>query len=534
MIPKTSDLVDRKLGIAGRLPLWVARIRASIHTKLLIGFLTIVALMLILGAIGLRSLQNADARATELVRLERQISAYRQLQHNATGQLYATASSLLATDAREIAAAERQLDRLAYDFERAEFISNEDARLLAEIAAEYSSFIATAKEVIDLVADERRDEALSLHHDVLVPMASTLERNAYTLVNLAESSMIEQVDTSARAFRISQAMLIAAALVSVVLALLLGYSLSSSLISPIKVVQERLGKIALGELDQSIDIDNRDELGDLAKNVNRMSSDLHRLYLELEEANRHKSAFLANMSHELRTPMNAIIGFNRLVMRRCEDLLPQKQYDNLGKIAVAADQLLKLINSILDLSKIEAGQMDVTPANAALAPMLTSCLRTMEPILQGKAVTLKADFADNLPVAYTDHDRLRQIVLNFLSNAAKFTDEGSITLRCNVEGSKVLISVADTGIGIPEDQQATIFDEFSQVDSSSTRKYSGTGLGLAISRQLARLLGGDVTVESVPNQGSTFTVWLPLQYKEPDDAELTIGNPDRKIEAITS
>ena len=525
---KPQAAADRKPRVAERLPHWVARVRASIHTKLLVGFLTIVALMLILGAVGLRSLQDADARAAELVRLERQISAYRQLQHNATGQLYATASSFLATDAQEIAAAKRQLGRLAYDFERAEFISKEDARLLREIAGDYSEFIGTANEVIDLVSDGRRDEARSLHHNVLVPLADTLERNAYNLVNLAESSMIEQVDASARAFRTSQAAVIAAALASVALALILGYTLSSSLISPIQVIRQRLRNIALGDLDQRIDIENRDELGDLARNVNRMSHDLHRLYLELEEANRHKSAFLANMSHELRTPMNAIIGFNRLVMRQCEDVLPQKHYDNLGKIAVAADQLLTLINSILDLSKIEAGRMDVNPTEASLAPMLTSCLRTIEPLLQGKGVTLEADFSGNLPIAYTDHDRLRQIVLNFLSNAAKFTDEGKITLSCSVVGPNALISVSDTGIGIPKDQQATIFEEFSQVDSSSTRKYSGTGLGLAISRRLATLIGGDVSVESVPNEGSTFTVWFPLRYQEPEIEKVVIDNPQTK------
>ena len=211
----------------------------------------------------------------------------------------------------------------------------------------------------------------------------------------------------------------------------------------------------------------------------------------------------------------AIIGFNRLVMRRCKDILPPKQYDNLGKIAVSADQLLTLINSILDLSKIEAGRMDVNPTEAMLAPLLESCARTAEPLLQGKTVRLLTEIAPGIPPVLTDHDRLRQIVLNFLSNAAKFTERGTITLTGRADADNVVIAVTDTGIGIPDDQLATIFDEFSQIDSSSTRKYAGTGLGLAISRHLAELLGGGVSVRSTAGEGSTFTVSIPIRYQAP-------------------
>jgi hypothetical protein len=217
-----AGMFPARLPGAKWLPHRVARIRASIQTKLLIGFLVIVGLLVTLGAIGLRSLQDADTRASELVRLERQIAAYRKLQHNATGQLYATASAFLAVDDRELAAAKRQLQRLAYDFDRAEFISNADERLLLEIADDYSRFIATATEIIEMLGAGQREEARRMHQDMLVPLASTLERNAYSLVNLAESSMVEQVDASADAFRVWQAVVIAAALGSAVLALILG------------------------------------------------------------------------------------------------------------------------------------------------------------------------------------------------------------------------------------------------------------------------------------------------------------------------
>jgi len=508
------EALTNRLPGARWLPRCVARLRASIQTKLLAAFLAIVALMIVLGAVGLRSLQDANARAAELVQLERQIAAYRQLQHNATGQLYATASAFLASDEREISAARRQLQRLAYDFDRAQFISQQDRELLQQIQSDYADFIAIATRVVEEVSTGHHDAARMLHHDELVPLANRLERNAYTLVNLAESSMVEQVDLSAEAYRLSQWLLITAAIGSVLLALVLGYSISSSLIVPIRGIRQSLRKIAEGELEQRVEVDNNDELGDLARNANRMSRNLNQLYQQLEEANRHKSTFLANMSHELRTPMNAIIGFNRLVMRRCQDVLPQKQYENLAKIAVAADQLLTLINSILDLSKIEAGRMDINPTEAPLAPMLESCARTAEPLLDCKTVKLVTEIDSDLPPVFTDHDRLRQIVLNFLSNAAKFTEHGTITLAGRAAGDRVTISISDTGIGIPEDKLATIFDEFSQVDASTTRRYAGTGLGLAISRHLAGLLGGEVSVESAVGEGSTFSVTIPARYRQ--------------------
>jgi len=271
-----------------------------------------------------------------------------------------------------------------------------------------------------------------------------------------------------------------------------------------------------------VQVANRDELGDLAENVNRMSRKLDQLYNELDAANRHKSEFLANMSHELRTPMNAIIGFNRLVMRRCKDVLPEKQYENLGKIKVSADHLLTLINTILDLSKIEAGRMEVYPAEFALKPMLEACARTVEPMLDGKQVNIASQIPDDLPVLSTDQDKLRQIVLNLLSNATKFTEQGQIVLSVMQDDGMVAISIADTGIGIPADKLPHIFDEFTQVDGNSTRRHGGTGLGLAISRHLAVLLGGRVEVESEPGRGSTFTVIVPARF---DDVNTGGRNP---------
>jgi signal transduction histidine kinase len=233
---------------------------------------------------------------------------------------------------------------------------------------------------------------------------------------------------------------------------------------------------------------------------------------ELEQASRHKSEFLANMSHELRTPMNAIIGFTRLVMRRSKDVLPARQYENLEKIRLSADHLLMLINEILDLSKIEAGRVDINPVEFELAPLIEECLRTVEPLVKGDDLRLEEEIESGFPKLFTDRDKLKQIVINLLSNAVKFTAAGSVGVRARCADGEVAIAVADTGIGIEAGALDLVFEEFRQADSSTTREYGGTGLGLAISRQLARLMGGDITAESTVGKGSTFTVTIAARH----------------------
>jgi signal transduction histidine kinase len=233
---------------------------------------------------------------------------------------------------------------------------------------------------------------------------------------------------------------------------------------------------------------------------------------QLEAASRHKSEFLANMSHELRTPMNAIIGFTRLVMRRSKDALAPRQYENLEKILVSAEHLLSLINDVLDLAKVEAGRIEVYPVEFVLGPLLAECLHTVEPMLKSEQVRLVQEVEADLPTLYMDRDRVKQILMNLLSNAVKFTHTGTITFTAYSHNSAIVIAVADTGIGIPEAALARIFEEFRQVDSSTTREYGGTGLGLAISLQFARLMGGDITVQSTVGVGSTFTMTLPQRY----------------------
>jgi len=239
-----------------------------------------------------------------------------------------------------------------------------------------------------------------------------------------------------------------------------------------------------------------------------------------DRANLTKSQFLANMSHELRTPMNAILGFTKLVMRRSKDVLPEKQYNNLGKVRVSGEHLLALINNILDLSKIEAGRMEVNPAWFDLRRLVDLCVKTVEPLIK-PGVELRSEIGPEVGEVYGDEVKVKQILINLLSNAAKFTVEGSVTLAVALDGDQVVASVRDTGIGIAEDKLEKVFEEFSQADGSTTREYGGTGLGLTICRRLADLMGGDIAVESAVGEGSTFSVRFPARHGDAPERPAT-------------
>lgn len=231
-----------------------------------------------------------------------------------------------------------------------------------------------------------------------------------------------------------------------------------------------------------------------------------------EETSRAKSALLANMSHELRTPLHHIIGFTRLVMRQAQAMLPRRQYDNLDKILHSAEQLSGLINDLLDLSTLEVGQVAVQPVSFALGSLVDTCLHTVALLVKEKPLRLLKELDPDLPMLYTDQDKLKHILMHVLRNAVKFTEAGTITVTAQPQAEMLTVAVADTGIGIPQEACERIFEAFRQLDSSTTRRFGGTGLGLAISRRLAHLLGGEITVQSTVGVGSTFIVTLPLQY----------------------
>jgi signal transduction histidine kinase/CheY-like chemotaxis protein len=233
---------------------------------------------------------------------------------------------------------------------------------------------------------------------------------------------------------------------------------------------------------------------------------------QLEMASQHKSQFVASMSHELRTPLNAIIGLTEMMVSNAARFGTEKAAEPLRRVHRAGTHLLGLINQVLDLSKIEAGKLELSPETVNLAPLLEDVVGTARQLAEQNKNRLVVESPENLGSLTVDPMRLRQILLNLLSNACKFTKQGEVKLRVKkvVDGRNwIEIAVADTGIGMTPEQQAKLFEEFTQADSSTARQYGGTGLGLAITRKLARMMGGDVTVTSEPGKGSVFTVRLP-------------------------
>jgi signal transduction histidine kinase len=233
---------------------------------------------------------------------------------------------------------------------------------------------------------------------------------------------------------------------------------------------------------------------------------------QLELANRHKTQFLASMSHELRTPLNAIIGLTDMMFTNAAHFGTEKAAEPLRRVHGAGTHLLGLINQVLDLSKIEAGKLELSPEQVKLAPLIDEVVGTARQLAEQSRTRLAVEIEAGLDTMTVDPMRLRQILLNLLSNACKFTKQGEVVLRARrVRGRRnwVELAVSDTGIGLTAEQQAKLFEEFTQADNSIARCYGGTGLGLAITRKLARMMGGDVTVASEPARGSVFTVRLP-------------------------
>ncbi|WP_448593340.1 response regulator [Thermoflexus hugenholtzii] len=229
----------------------------------------------------------------------------------------------------------------------------------------------------------------------------------------------------------------------------------------------------------------------------------------LRELDRLKTQFIANMSHELRTPLNSIIGFSRVILKGIDGPLTEAQRQDLTAIYNAGQHLLGLINDILDLSKIEAGRMELQFAEVDMREIIRGVMSTAVGLTRDKPIELHQEVPEDLPPVWADAQRARQVLLNLVSNAAKFTDQGFIAVRAWADESFVTIAVQDTGIGIPKEKQEEIFQEFTQVESGTTRRYGGTGLGLAISRRLVELMGGRIWVESEVGKGSTFFFTLP-------------------------
>ncbi|MBI5641628.1 MAG: MCP four helix bundle domain-containing protein [Nitrospirae bacterium] len=490
------------------LPRLVARAPFTVHTKLIGAFFAIVALLIIFGIVVLQVLGGVNRRSEDVAKLRRKVAAFRQLQHNTTTQLYSITSALLSPEDRMLESALRQLHEFRYDLERLQFVTKDEVELYKKIGQEHEQLVEVITKIVELTRKREFARARELRMTGTTPLADSIERLTNEMVNRAEAAMETKIDESNQAYLTSRWVVIGFAVGSIGLAVLLGYAVSSSLMGPVMLMDERLRQIASGDFSRSVEVPNRDELGTLADNLNCMNIELRGLYQQLEAASRHKSEFLASASHELRTPLNAIIGFSGILRKRMFGDLNEKQSEYVEDIFTSGNHLLSLINDLLDLAKVESGRIELDVKQYDLPSALENSITLLRERANRHGILIDLVIDERLSSFMGDERKLKQIMLNLLSNAVKFTpDGGRISVKAGPVDSGVEISVSDTGVGIkPEDQQV-IFEEFRQVGDDS-HKREGTGLGLTLTKTLVELHGGRIGVASEAGKGSTFTFTL--------------------------
>ena len=509
----------------------VGRVPVSVRAKLLASFALIAALLVAVGFLGLRVLGQSNARIVSLGTLQLRASTYQSLQTQAQ-QLRQMLAIRVAADPnlntylsggapgvrrggtwtlvdKAIAASLSQLGPATHDFDFAP--PTGDKVLLDRIRANYRRFTRALERIVAL----DRANATSVRIQPFLTEEIDADTELSELTNKLASSTRAQTDAliaeNGAAYASSRNLFIGVGSASVLLALLLGLVLSWSVVSPIRRTEARLAEIAAGDFSRHVEVTNRDELGALAANLNRMNDELRRLYEELETVSRHKSEFLATMSHELRTPLNAIIGFSELLHQQSFGELNEQQVGYVEDVLDAGRHLLSLINDILDLSKIEAGKMDLDLSDVSLRTTLESgvTMHAERASRAGVELGLILDLDDFTIRA--DERKLRQVVFNLLSNAIKFTPSGGrVGVSASVADGVVEVAVSDTGPGIAAEELELIFEEFRQGQGHSGTQQEGTGLGLPLSQRFVELHGGRLWVESVRGEGSVFRFTLPV------------------------
>jgi signal transduction histidine kinase/CheY-like chemotaxis protein len=273
------------------------------------------------------------------------------------------------------------------------------------------------------------------------------------------------------------------------------------------------------------------ELNDTNRGVVALYSELDERAEQLRHASELKTKFLSNMSHEFRTPLNSVLALSRLLLDRIDGDLTPEQERQVGYIRRSAEGLLELVNDLLDMAKVEAGKVDIRPTAFTIGEMFGGLRGALRPLLTSQAVDLIFEIPDQVPNLFTDEGKVTQILRNLISNALKFTEQGEVRVSASfdAENERVKLSVRDTGIGIAPQDQAKIFEEFSQVETKIQKRFKGTGLGLPLSRSLAELLGGELTMDSVPGQGSVFTLSIPPERGDPSRAQRSAGGGRKRV-----
>jgi signal transduction histidine kinase len=532
----------RRSGALGENPLVraVASAPVGVRTKLLVAFAGIVALLVVVAVLGLRVLGQSNARIATLGTLQLRAATYQSVQTQAQ-QLRQLLSIRAAQDpnlsvyvgvpASDVAGGRRwtlvdltiaaALSQLLPATNEANFGFVPPARdrpLLRRIRQDFTSFEDSLHRITIL---DGKGEPGAVTRPLLRAMIDDDNDLGFVTDRLATTTRAETdavIAQNGSAYASSRNLFIGVGAASVGLALLLGLVIAWSLVGPIRRAEARLAEIAAGDFSRHVDVSNRDELGALAANVNRMNDELRRLYEELEGASRHKSEFLATVSHELRTPLNAIIGFSEVLHEQMFGELNEQQLGYTRDVLESGHHLLALINDLLDLSKVEAGRMELELSRVSLRTVLESGITVNAEAAARRGVELRLTVNPDKITLDADERKLRQVVFNLLSNAVKFTPPGgAVNVSAEQRDGKVEVAVADTGPGIAARNAELIFEEFHQADSAE----EGTGLGLPLARRFVELHGGRLWLESVVGEGSTFRFELPVTQREPSWASLS-------------
>ena len=489
----------------------------------------VILLFIAMGALSLQTIARMSRQSQLLHRAHERVDSSRQIEHALAMQMNFIAMALLLKDEDTITNFLRENNRFNNMLARLEEAAPpEEEQMIQRIRTAQDEILTTVADIANLIRDGKVDEAMTLQLKNGYPQYQQIERLVNEVVKTEEDKMGTLRRLVTAAHQRALILLGSFAGTSILLALLLGFVISWSFILPVREAQGFLGHVAQGDFSTTISVPNRDEFGTLAAHMNQMSQELHRLYTdqryasqqlqtlneELEHASKAKSDFLASMSHELRTPLNAILGYTELILDEIYGEVPAEIRDVQERVQQSGRHLLGLINDVLDLSKIEAGRMELSPTEYSVRDIVDTVSASLSSLAAEKGLEFVAGAQADIPVAFGDGQRITQCLMNLAGNALKFTMQGRVEIWVEQQGKTLIYRVSDTGIGIPQHQLESIFEEFQQADATITPEFGGTGLGLSITKKFVEMHEGRIWVESEVGQGATFFFSIPLRLKE--------------------